>query len=138
MFYPIDDSTIADYHRFQMKFRYEIEPRQGYLSMRCEGPWEPGTSREAWQQLADGLALLEHGLALVDDRAIELETSTSLDFRHASFVADLLSPISRRVAVLDCEENSGANRFFETVCVNRGLRLRFFVEQQAALDWLLD
>lgn len=120
-----------------MKFRYDIAPRDGYLLVRCEGTWDAKASRECWQQV---LAAFEReGLdrALVDDRDLEVETDTSIDYDHAVFVAETVSGICRKVAVVDTPKNSEPNSFFENVCVNRGLRLRFFADRLSAIEWLL-
>ena len=120
-----------------MKFRYEILPLEGYLSVRCEGNWDPKASRECWRQVLQSLR--QHGTdrVLFDDRDIELETDPNIDFEHAEFVAETLGGVGRKIAIVDKSKNDESNSFFETVCVNRGLRVRFFSDPASALDWLL-
>ncbi len=119
------------------KFRYEIVQREGYLLMHCEGTWDHASSRDRWRQLAQSCSRLEVDRALVDDRDLVIETDISTDFEHASFVAKLLRGPCHKLAIVDRYENNAANQFFETVCVNRGLRLRFFSTADDALDWLM-
>ncbi len=75
---------------------------------------------------------------LIDDTDLEMEFSVSSDYENAVFVSNLLRSVSPRIAIVDNPDNSEGNRFFENVCVNRGLNIRCFDDQQEALDWLLD
>ncbi len=105
--------------------------------MRCEGTWDSKTSRECWQQVRQSLEQLGLDRALVDDRDILLETDASTDFEHAVFLVETLGSVCRKLAIIDRAQNDEFNSFFETVCVNRGLRLRFFTDTASAIDWLL-
>ncbi len=107
------------------------------MLVRCEGTWNAKASRECWQRVLEELERAGLDRVLVDDRDIELETDTSIDYDHAVFVAETVAGMCRKVAVVDTPKNSEPNSFFENVCVNRGLRLRFFADTVSAVGWLL-
>lgn len=121
-----------------MKYREITVDKPDYLHLRCSGVWDPESSKRIWQRIVTRLGQLDHGKLLLDQREIELETSVNIDFGHASFVADLARGVCRKAAIVDIAENSESDRFFETVCVNRSLNLRFFLSEQGAIEWLLD
>jgi hypothetical protein len=120
-----------------MNYREIAVDNPDYLHMYCHGCWDVETSKALWQQIAAALAQSNHGRVLIDEREVELETSVSIDFKHASFVAALLSGICRKVAIIDAPENSESSNFFETVCANRSLKLKFFLREEEAIDWLM-
>ena len=121
-----------------MNYR-EIKPdNPDYLHLRCSGVWDSDSSKLGWQDIADKLKRNGYGKVLLDEREVEMETSVSIDFRHAGFVADLLRGICSKVAIIDVAENSEANAFYETVCVNRILNLKFFLLEEDAIDWLME
>ncbi|MCP4391620.1 MAG: hypothetical protein GY802_25215 [Gammaproteobacteria bacterium] len=109
-----------------------------YLHLRCSGVWEMESSKRVWQHIVARLGQLDHGKVLLDEREVELETSVSIDFGQASFVADLARGVCRKAAIVDNTENSESDHFFETVCVNRSLNLKFFLSEHDAIEWLLD
>ncbi len=121
-----------------MNYR-EIElDNPDYLHLHCSGVWDSESTKLGWQDIADRLKQTDYSKVLLDEREVEMETSVSIDFKHAGYVADLLRGICNKVAIVDVAENSEANAFYETVCVNRSLNLRFFLHHQDAIDWLLE
>ncbi len=120
-----------------MDYREIIVDNTEYLHLSCTGSRDIESSKRVWQHIAIRLAQLDHGKVLLDEREVDLKTSISTDFQHASFVAELLRGICNRVAIIDVAENDKSNQFFETVCVNRSLNLRFFLHADHAIEWLV-
>lgn len=122
---------------FDMNYREIALDNPDYLQMRCHGRWDVEASKGLWQQIAVTLAQSNHGKVLIDAREVELETSVSVDFKHAGFVADMMRGICHKIAIIDVAENSESSHFFETVCANRSLKLKFFLREEDAIDWLM-
>ena len=118
------------------EYREEIIENPDFLHLRSSGRWSVEHSNDSWQRLADLLSKSGVSKVLIDERDLVIDTNTNLDYTHAAFVSDLMARLCRKVALLDIPENSEQNRFFETVCVNRGLNLKFFLREQEAVDWL--
>jgi len=121
-----------------MNYREINADNPEYLHLVCSGTWEVESSKLCWQDIAERLKQADYSKALLDEREVELQTSVNVDFSHAGYVADLMRGICSKVAIIDGAENSEANAFYETVCVNRSLNLRFFLNEAEAIDWLTD
>lgn len=121
-----------------MNYREIEQDNPDYLHLHCSGAWDSESTKLGWQDIADRLKQTDCSKLLLDEREVELETSVNIDFSHAGYVADLMRGICSKIAIVDTAEYSEANAFYETVCVNRSLNLRFFLQQQDAIDWLLE
>ncbi len=119
-----------------MSFREIFVDRTDYLQVQCIGTWDMDSSRQCWSNIAQRLRQSGCRRVLLDDRELLIETSINADFDHARYVAELLRQLCDRFALLDIEENSEINHFFETVCVNRGLNLKVFLQEKDAIEWL--
>jgi hypothetical protein len=98
-------------------------------------------SREAKQMVHDVLQPLlatHHRRLLLDVRTLDLKSSTSDDFWQAAYAANQLTTSKHKIALLSSEAYLKANRFFETVGVNRGMHIRTFTDEQDARNWLMD
>ena len=118
-----------------MDYREEMVEHPDYLRVTCFGRWSENTSTAMWRTVAERLIQSTHKCALIDDRNLTVELNPVDDYEHANLVVDLLRDCARRVALVD--EITEETRFFETVCVNRGLNLRLFGDDETALAWLL-
>jgi hypothetical protein len=121
-----------------MNYREINKDNPEYLHLVCSGTWEVESSKLCWQDIAERLKQADYSKVLLDEREVELQTSVNVDFSHAGYVADLMRGICSKVAIIDGAENSETNAFYETVCVNRSLNLRFFLNEAEAIDWLTD
>ena len=119
-----------------MNYRVETIDHERYLYYVVSGVWDVSESLEVWRDITDRLKGKEKSKALVDERKLEIVTDVSADFSHAQQLTRLLIPVYSRIATLQSDDNIEINRFYETVCVNRGLNIRYFREVQDALDWL--
>lgn len=93
------------------------------------------------QVLEYGLAIirlcLKHGVTrvLCDERDLSYRLHTNDIYASAAFIAEQ-APHLHRVAIV-CDPQSIVDAlFWETVAVNRGLKVKMFKELDAARDWL--
>ena len=61
-----------------------------------------------------------------------------LDNDAGIYLAEQPYAACRRIAVIVRAEELARNGFFEAVCVNRGLRLKVFGDEENAAAWLLE
>lgn len=59
------------------------------------------------------------------------------DFRFAEFLAEGAFLSTIRLAIVYSVERSESAPFFETVCQNRGVNVRAFPSEEAALEWIM-
>ena len=97
------------------------------------------TAAASRKNVDDVAALLDagpHDRVLLDAREVIVETDTVTDYEQASYTAEVLTGRCVKLAILGREEDQQDNDFFETVCQNRGLELRFFLDEAEAIAWL--
>lgn len=71
---------------------------------------------------------LTHGHSLVD-----------LYYAVDAVLASGMAPLLKEALLLpDLPAPADKVKFWETACLNRGLRVRIFVERQRALEWLIE
>ncbi|MEM7563576.1 MAG: hypothetical protein AAF353_11080 [Pseudomonadota bacterium] len=121
-----------------MKYRFEIIENHFYHHFVISGLWTASESLEAWAAITRSLKDQQKGHVLVDERALEIVSDVSLDFTHAEKMTGLLLPVFKRIARVQAGENVEVNRFYETVCVNRGLDVSYFLNESEAIDWLVN
>ena len=120
-----------------MSFEEIFIDHPDYLQVQCIGTWDMNSSRQCWRNIAAALRHSNCRRVLLDDRELLVETTINSDFVHARYVADLLRSLCDRFALLDIEKNNEINHFFETVCLNRGLNLKVFLQEKEAIEWLV-
>ena len=97
------------------------------LSQAVKATFELGLTHGVSRFLADCSALVG-GHTIVDLYGIaEALTSTQI-----------ASTLKEAVLVPALSASAEDVRFWETACINRGMRVRVFQDRQCALDWLLE
>ena len=120
-----------------MNYSEERLENPDFLHLRLRGTWNRDTSRRSMQTILSLLDSSDQRLLLIDDTGLESGNDVTLDYEEGIFMVEQLHGRCRRVAILVRPDEVEANEFFETVCQNRGLRLRIFGSQAAAERWLL-
>ena len=120
-----------------MAFREEVIQNPHYLHVRSTGILTPKLALESFDNIAAWLDETGHDLVLLDDSGTELESAPMFEYEQANHAAQLFANRCRRFALLGNPDYLEYNEFFETVCVNRGLKLKHFTDEQEAVDWLL-
>jgi hypothetical protein len=97
---------------------------------------------ESFEEVKDyGLAIIEAAVAhgsiriLCDESELDYALGTIDTYESAKFIADL-APKVARVAIVCQPQHAFDASFWETVAVNRGLCVRFFLDLGRAEAWL--
>ncbi len=120
-----------------MPYRIERDEEQ-----RCVRVWLEGSVSRAEREefrTAAVETLKEAGWwhILIDVTASEPGMSWADDFEYTAGHQGKLPP-RLRTAILHPPEDTERFRFVETVALNRGMKMKGFVDEAAALAWLLD
>jgi len=114
-----------------------INPQKGYLLVEVSGKFDENKAQEFILQLLK--STYEHSIfkVLVDIRDIKGPISTFSRFSLAEFIATQRNSRYMQMAVLESPGQFQNPRFFETVAVNRGSRVKVFTTStNEALEWL--
>lgn len=75
---------------------------------------------------------------LVDARSLRKRFSVTGYYELGTYAVRTARPHSIKVASVAPSQVASPDRFFEDLCVNRGLRYEWFLNGGEAVDWLLD
>lgn len=109
---------------------------EGFLHVHAEGKDESGE-----EVLAYGQAILAEALrtgcnrVLCDERELEYAIGTFDIYESAKAMAEIVPRVGK-VAIIYNPKCFNDAELWETVAVNRSLRVRFFVDPGAARTWL--
>lgn len=124
-----------------MSIEYRIEAVQGFIRLDVSGEWTYGSeareAKQVWRQVADAckeqgferiLAVFDVPGRLPTFAAYDIASDPeSLGFNHRYKVA----------LVYTYQERFDSNLFSETVAVNRGFKVKAFIDESDAQNWLL-
>jgi hypothetical protein len=120
-----------------MSSGFTLEPRDGYLYMHLTSGFEmtPESLTGVWVALCE--ACREGGLrrALAEGDNVTRRLTPMEAFDIASFAARLLPGLSI-ACVFRGYAPDEQSEFFRTAAMNRGVRMEFFEDLNAALQWL--
>ena len=116
-------------------FKQEVTDKGDYVYVTLSGEWDV---KEAGKNVREGMeqtAKFGKSKILVDTRALAVVTTRADDYFQ---VEELLMQglYKWKVAVLGKPERKEAYGFYELAASNRGLRLKFFLEESEAVAWL--
>lgn len=120
-----------------MNYKLEVIDTPEYLRIVLSGVVDESNARKMMDDFVAALAESKHHRALVDSRPLQLQTSVLADYDSAAHTAKQLLGRKHAIANLTSPEKLDAERFFETVCVNRGMFLRIFTDEQDAIRFLV-
>jgi hypothetical protein len=120
-----------------MSSGYTLEPRDGYLYVQLTPGFEmtPESMNIVWVALCE--ACRERGLrrALVEGDNVTRRLTPMEAFDIASLAARLLPGLSV-ACIFRGYIPDEQSEFFRTAAMNRGVRMEFFEDLNAALQWL--
>jgi hypothetical protein len=120
-----------------MSSGFTLEPRDGYLYVHLDPGYEltPESAERVWVALCE--ACRERGLrrALAEGDAVTRRLTPMEAFDIASLAARLLPGLSV-ACVFRGYQPDEQSAFFRTAAMNRGVRMEFFPDLNAALHWL--
>jgi hypothetical protein len=120
-----------------MSSGFRMEPREGYLYVNLDPGFVMTAESTSGAWIAIGEACRERGLrrALVEGEGVTRRLTPMESFDIAGLAARLLPGLSVawvfRGYVPDAQ-----SEFFRTAAMNRGVRMEFFQDLNAALRWL--
>ena len=116
---------------------FTLEPREGYLYLHLEPGFEmtPDSMAKLWTTISR--ACREHDLrrVLAEGENVQRRLTPMESFDHAGLAARLMPGLS----VACCFRGFVADEqtmFFRTAAMNRGVRVEFVQDLNAALRWL--
>lgn len=120
-----------------MSSGFSLEPRVGYLYVQLEPGFEmaPDSLTRLWTAICG--TCRENGLrrALAVGESVTRRLTPLEAFDIASLAARLLPGLSLACVFRGYVPDS-QSEFFRTAALNRGVRMDFFQDLNAALDWL--
>lgn len=120
-----------------MSIAYETTVENGMLRVHASG-----TDDSPDEVMRYGMAIIEqavaHGVRKVfcDERELGYALDTLETFEAARFIAER-APRIARVAIVCAPRHLKDAMFWETVAVNRGLKVRVDSDYEASLAWVL-
>ncbi|HSL16510.1 MAG TPA: hypothetical protein VLB51_01225 [Methylomirabilota bacterium] len=121
-----------------MDFQVRVEARDGYVEATLMGVRTPATLMAAAEQVTGVCNELKIFKVLIDVRKMrgKLDTLETFDVAGHKIPQRPGMRLITKSAILDLPPNMDRIRFFETVAVNRGLNVRVFDDEAAAVEWL--
>jgi hypothetical protein len=80
----------------------------------------------------------EHYKVLIDSREQEVKTTVLEDHQQAEYLGSQLIGIKHRIALLVPPHRLHLDKFFETVSVNRGVKMCIFTKEEDAINYLME
>jgi hypothetical protein len=121
-----------------MDYELEIDQGAGFVTARLSGVRRPDSLLTAAAEITTSCR--ERGVfrLLIDVRTMtgKLDTLETFDVAGRGIPNRTEARRLVRSAILDRTENIERIRFFETVAVNRGLRVKVFDDEAEAVRWL--
>jgi hypothetical protein len=100
------------------------------------GTWSSGDNDRMVREISAELAEGHNSKVMLDLRGLSLKTSTVQDYSEASSFAEAFQNRPIRVAVLRGSDSVKSLEFREVVASNRGIFVRTFDAEEAAIRWL--
>jgi hypothetical protein len=121
-----------------MDFQVRVEARDGYVEATLTGVRTPATLMAAAEQVTGFCNELKIFKILIDVRQMrgKLDTLETFEIAGHRMPQRPGTRLITKSAILDLPPNMDRIRFFETVAVNRGLNVRVFDDEAAAVEWL--
>ena len=115
---------------------FEIKEESGMMKVRSTGTCENLEQlKEYVLAMHEFASTNDLPKALVDEAELEFKLSTIQTHESGRFVANLAS-FDVKIAVAIRKEDWDEAKFWETVVVNRGLKVKIFTDIEKAEEWL--
>jgi hypothetical protein len=114
----------------------KIITRPLYLYMGFDGVWSVGDAARAIHELSAGLTEGHDWKVMWDLRGLQLDTTRLNDYEEACLFASEFIARPLRLALLHGPEKPNSVDFRELVARNRGVDVRTFDSEDAAVQWL--
>lgn len=120
-----------------MSYKLEIFSDSNYLKVLLKGVFPRIDSEVIIKSIRESLEKHEKSRLLIDLRQMTTSISVLADYQAAEYFYQEKFTQIEKIAVIDREEYRLSNDFFETTAFNRGLKFKFFYEDESdAIAWL--
>ena len=120
-----------------MTYSIETIDRENYVHIKFFGDWAKGAGKHILNDIFTAVVTSEHSKALVDFRESGIiDSDTMMDFEEASYAARLPEVYKYKFTALFKLSEVSRFSFWETVAVNRGIRMKCFQDEEVAIKWI--
>ena len=121
-----------------MSYVIETEIKQFYVKLRVSGKQTLENNKELVSRVIKACTENNIKKALVDIRGLVGQPGIFSDYELASIAAKDALGLIQRVALIYHRGSHEFTSFFETTIRNRGINLLAFLDEDEALEWLLE
>ena len=119
-----------------MSINFNIKEEDRFIRIVSSGSCEDLTQLKEYVLAIHNAAVsFEKTRILVDETQLEYKLSTIDNFNSGRFVS-YLNPKPKKIAVVCKLEGWDDTKFWETVAVNRGVRVQVFKDIDSAENWI--
>ena len=119
-----------------MGYKLTVTDNPEYQIIKISGTLSKDITKKIVDEALEICVATRYCNMLIDVRQLELATSLIDDFFQATYAAAAFAGKKHRIAHLTREDKLEADQFFETVGLNRGLKIRTFIAEEDAINWL--
>lgn len=132
----------ADKQKFQYRHKMEYEIRiyneEKYVEIVTRGVADKDGSLSMAKTIKETMQQHRMTRALIDHRNIESVSGETMEIYNRPKLFRIMGVVLNiKIAEIIKPDHVKHFRFFETVCINQGIRLSIFQEKTPALEWLL-
>ena len=122
-----------------MNYSLKTVNKKDYLQIIFFGTWNRQNGKQIMNDIFSKVTETNNKKVLLDFRQSDyMETSTLMDYDEAITAAGFPNIIKYKFASLHRPEEVNRFLFWETVAVNRGIRIKFFKQEKDATEWLIN
>lgn len=116
---------------------FTLEPREGYLYLHLAPGFEatPESMTRMWTTISDACRRNNLRRVLADGENVQRKLTPMESYDHAALAARLMPGLSVACCFRGYQTDE-QTEFFRTAAMNRGVRVEFFEDLDAALRWL--
>ena len=135
----LPDNSVGKLNQKEdMSYKIATEVEKGYVRLIVSGDQTLENNKELVFRVLEACAENNVRRALVNIRGILGQPGIVSDYELANMAAQEALGLVQKVALLYRQESHEYTSFFETATRNRGINLLAFLDEDKAIQWLLD
>ena len=120
-----------------LEYKIEVFDKEGYVYINFLGDWLKGQGDQILGEILELVLASQHKRAIVDySESGRMDSDKTMDYTEAKNASTLPDVHKCKFACLFRPEEMERFHFWETVALNRGIRMKVFGVEQDALTWL--
>ena len=118
--------------------KYKFNKKGNYVIVQTEGVQTSiDNCIEYINSIIDYCKQYKIDMVILDERKLKVKMQLIDDYSLANYLSSIfLYKFIRRLAAVSNDESKAKASFFETLCSNRGVNYRFFINIDDAIKWL--